>query len=88
MERSRSSRNINKQSNWLVSNCAIDSNVALFKDNGVKYINKILLAILPQKDNSKFIEATNMITDFYNNDSDGIEANFTVLHIIQKTQTK
>ena len=23
-----------------------------------------------------------MITDFYNNDSDGIEANFTVLHII------
>ena len=71
---------INNPIGWLVTN--VDSNVALFKDNGVKYINKILLAILPQKDNSKFIEATNMITDFYNNDSDGIEANFTVLHII------
>ena len=63
---------INNPIGWLVTN--VDSNVALFKDNGVKYINKILLAILPQKDNSKFIEATNMITDFYNNDSDGIEA--------------
>jgi len=71
---------INNPIGWLVTN--VDSNVALFKDNGIKYINKILLAILPQKDNSKFIEATSMISDFYNNDSDGIEANFTVLHII------
>ena len=71
---------VNNPIGWLVTN--VDSNVALFKDNGIKYINKILLAILPQKDNSKFIEATSMITDFYNNDSDGIEANFTVLHII------
>ncbi len=73
---------INNPIGWLVTN--VESNVALFKDNGVKYINKILLAILPQKDNSKFIEATNMITEFYNNDNDGIDANFTVLHIIPK----
>jgi len=71
---------INNPIGWLVTN--VDSNVALFKDNGIKYINKILLAILPQKDNSKFIEATNMITEFYHTDSDGIDADFTVLHII------
>ena len=38
---------INNPIGWLVTN--VDSNVALFKDNGIKYINKILLAILPQK---------------------------------------
>ena len=56
MEWSRSSKILNNPIGWLVTN--VDSNVALFKDNGIKYINKILLAILPQKDNSKFIEAT------------------------------
>ena len=73
MEWSRSPRYLINNLFKLVTN--VDSNVALFKDNGIKYINKILLAILPQKDNSKFIEATSMITDFKNNDSDGIEAN-------------
>ena len=77
---------VNNPIGWLVTN--VDSNVALFKDNGIKYINKILLAILPQKDNSKFIEITNMITDFYNSDSDCIDANFTVLHIIPNETKK
>ena len=42
---------INNPLGWIVSN--INSNFALFKDNGVRYIRKVILAVRP---NSKDIE--------------------------------
>ena len=64
---------INNPIGWLITH--VDANVALFKNNGVRYINKILLAIIPQKDNMKFVNTTKQIAEFY-------QANFDILHII------
>ncbi len=49
---------------WLVTH--IDSNFALFKDNGVRYIRKIIVAIAPGKDNPNFMTACDRIALFYN----------------------
>ncbi|MFT5383296.1 MAG: APA family basic amino acid/polyamine antiporter, partial [Saprospiraceae bacterium] len=49
---------------WLVTQ--IDSNFALFKDNGVRYIHKILIAMAPGKNNETFIMACDRIALFYN----------------------
>ena len=49
---------------WLVTH--IDSNFALFKDNGVRYIRKILIALTPGRDNRAFIKACDHIALFYN----------------------
>ena len=70
---------INNPIGWLITH--VDANVALFKNNGVRYINKILLAVIPQKDNGKFIDATEKISDFYN-------ATFDILHIIHPDTDK
>ena len=64
---------------WLITN--VDANIALFKDNGVRYINKILLAVIPQKDNRNFINTTKKIANFYN-------AKFDILHVINKETTE
>jgi basic amino acid/polyamine antiporter, APA family len=48
---------------WLVTH--IDSNFALFKDNGVRYIHKILIAMAPGKNNESFIKACDRIALFY-----------------------
>lgn len=49
---------------WLVTQ--IDCDFALFKDNGVRYIRKILVALSPGKDNPSFIIACDRIARFYN----------------------
>ena len=48
---------INNPLGWIVSN--INSNFALFKDNGVRYIRKVVLAVRPNsKDIKKLIHTT------------------------------
>ena len=46
----------------------INSNFALFKDNGVRYISKVVLAVRPNsKDIKKLIDTTANLCKFYNN---------------------
>ena len=64
---------------WIVTN--INSNFALFKDNGVRYITKVLLAIRPNSiDIKKLIKTTDQLCQFYN-------ASFTLLHVVNKELT-
>ena len=58
---------------WLVTH--IDSDFALFKDNGVRYISKVLLALRPGRKDKNFIAVANRICDFYN-------ASLTLLHVV------
>ncbi len=51
---------------WLVTH--IDSNFALFKDNGVRYIRKILVALAPGRHDPAFMEACDRIAIFYKAD--------------------
>ena len=61
---------------WIVSN--INSNFALFKDNGVRYITRVLLAIRANSiDLKRLIETTDQLCQFYN-------ASFTILHVVSK----
>ena len=71
---------INNPLGWIVSN--INSNFALFKDNGVRYIRKVVLAVRPSsKDISKLINTTATLCRFYN-------ASFTLLHVFPEGSTK
>ena len=49
---------------WLVTH--LDSNFALFKDNGVRYIRKILIAQAPGRNEKSFIIACDRIASYYN----------------------
>ena len=70
---------INNPLGWIVSN--INSNFALFKDNGVRYISKVVLAVRPNsKDIKKLIHTTANLCKFYN-------ANFTLLHVLPENET-
>tara|TARA_B100000700_G_C14892004_1_gene783173 strand:- start:181 stop:1173 length:993 start_codon:yes stop_codon:yes gene_type:complete len=71
---------INNPLGWILSN--VNSNFALFKDNGIRYFSEILLAIRPNsKDLKKLIKTTAQIANFY-------KARFTLLHIISKNTTE
>ncbi len=48
---------------WLVAH--LDSNFALFKDNGVRYIRKILVTLPPDRNNNYLITACDRIALFY-----------------------
>ncbi|GJM34335.1 MAG: amino acid transporter [Saprospiraceae bacterium] len=48
---------------WLVTH--LDSNFALFKDNGVRYIRRILVALRPGKNDAQFMIACDRIARFY-----------------------
>lgn len=48
---------------WLITH--IDSNFALFLDNGVRYIRQIVVALRPGRQNPAFIEACDRIAQFY-----------------------
>ncbi|MFT4566755.1 MAG: APA family basic amino acid/polyamine antiporter [Saprospiraceae bacterium] len=48
---------------WLVTH--LDSNFGLFKDNGVRYIRKILVALTPGITNTTFITACDRIAIYY-----------------------
>ena len=64
---------------WIVSN--INSNFALFKDNGVRYISRVLLAV--RSDSFVIVElikTTEKLCKFYN-------ASFTILHVVNSETT-
>jgi hypothetical protein len=58
---------------WLVTN--INSDFALFKDNGVRYIGKVLLALRPGRKDKNFVAIADRICQFYN-------ASLTLLHVV------
>jgi APA family basic amino acid/polyamine antiporter len=58
---------------WLVTN--INSDFALFKDNGVRHIGKVLLALRPGRKDKNFVAITDRICQFYN-------ASLTLLHVV------
>ncbi len=63
---------------WLVTH--INSDFALFKDNGVRHISKILVALRPGRKDKNFIAVADRICQFYN-------ASLTLLHVVP-IQTK
>ena len=70
--RSRTRLLVRNPIGWLVTH--LDSNFALFKDNGVRYIRRILIAQRPYRNDLKFITAASRIAAFY-------EAELTLLRI-------
>jgi len=71
--RARTGILINNPIGWLMTH--IDSNFALFKDNGVRYMSKILLALRPGRNDIKFIEVADRISQFYG-------ASFSFLRVV------
>jgi len=61
---------------WLLTH--IDSNFALFKDNGVRNFSKIVLALRPGRKDKKFIAVADRICQFHN-------ASLTLLHVVPTT---
>jgi len=60
---------------WLVTH--INSDFALFKDNGVRYIGKVVLALRPGRRDKNFIAIADRISNFYN-------ASITLLHVVDQ----
>jgi len=58
---------------WLVTN--INSDFALFKDNGVRHISKVLIALRPGRKDKNFIAIADRICQFYG-------ASLTLLHVV------
>jgi len=58
---------------WLVTH--INSDFALFKDNGVRHIGKVLLALRPGRKDKNFISVADRICQFYG-------ASLTLLHVL------
>ena len=58
---------------WLLTR--INSDFALFKDDGVRYISKVLLALRPGRRDKNFIAIADRICAFYN-------APLTLLHVV------
>ncbi len=63
---------------WLIAN--INSNLALFKDNGVRYIGKVVLALRPGRKDKNFIGIANNICKHYG-------ATLTLLHVVPESST-
>ena len=61
---------------WLVTH--INSNLALFKDNGVRYITRVLIALRPGRNDEKFIEVADRICQFY-------DASFAFLRVVPES---
>lgn len=58
---------------WLISH--INSDFALFKDNGVRHISRVLLPLRPGRKDKNFVAIVDRICNFYN-------ASFTLLHVV------
>ena len=64
---------------WLLTN--INSNFALFKDNGVRYIGRVLIALRPGRNDSNFVEVADRICQYY-------KASFSLLRIVGDQDSK
>lgn len=60
---------------WVIKN--IDANLALFKDNGVRNISKVVLAVRPGRQGNKFIKIADNICNYYG-------ASMTLLNVVNK----
>ena len=60
---------------WLLTN--IKSDFALFKDNGVRYISKVVLALRPGRKDKNFLAVAERICAFYG-------AELTLLHVVSE----
>lgn len=60
---------------WVIKN--IDANLALFKDNGVRNISKVILAVRPGRQGNKFIKVADNICNYYG-------ASLTLLSVVNK----
>ena len=60
---------------WLLAN--IKSNLALYKDNGVRYIGKVVLALRPGRKDKNFIGIANSVCKHFG-------ATLTLLHVVSK----
>ena len=60
---------------WLLAN--INSNLALYKDNGARYIGKVVLALRPGRKDKNFIGIANNICKYYG-------ATLTLLHVVSE----
>ena len=58
---------------WLLAN--INSNLALYKDNGVRYIGKVVLALRPGRKDKNFIGIANNVCKHFG-------ASLTLLHVV------
>ena len=64
---------------WLLAN--INSNLALYKDNGVRYIGKVVLALRPGRKDKNFIGIANSVCKHFG-------ATLTLLHVVpEKSRT-
>ena len=64
---------------WLLAN--INSNLALYKDNGIRYIGKVVLALRPGRKDKNFIGIANSVCKHFG-------ATLTLLHVIpEKSRT-
>ena len=63
---------------WLLAN--INSNLALFKDKGVRHVGKVLLALRPGRKDRNFIEIAQRVCTFY-------DATLTLLHVVPEKTT-
>ena len=64
---------------WVIKN--INANLALFKDNGVRNISKVVLAVRPGREGNKFIRVADHICKYYG-------ASLTLLNVIGKDAKK
>ena len=64
---------------WLLAN--VQSNFALFKDNGIKNISKIVIALRPGRKDRNFLAVAERVCFFYG-------ASLTLLHIITPSFSK
>ena len=64
---------------WLLAN--INSNLALYKDNGIRYIGKVVLALRPGRKDKNFIGIANSVCKHFG-------ATLTLLHVVpEKSRT-
>ena len=64
---------------WLLAN--INSNLALYKDNGVRYIGKVVLALRPGRKDKNFIGVADSVCNHFG-------AKLTLLHVVsEKSRT-
>ena len=64
---------------WLLAN--INSNLALYKDNGIRYIGKVVLALRPGRKDKNFIGIANSVCKHFG-------AKLTLLHVVsEKSRT-
>ena len=63
---------------WLLAN--INSNLALYRDNGVRYVGKVLLALRPGRKDKNFIGIAKNVCDYF-------KASLTLLHVMPENSS-